>query len=124
MSTIKCGVTMSHNKTYLIPIIFLLLFACGPSIYELGQQAQQRRENYVKTHLNLNQEIKYAILKGEPRLGMSPDEVMAILGEPRYKSWSISYKHGYIVIFGYKEKGFFGDSHYFIFKNNILTEID
>ncbi|MBM4274886.1 MAG: hypothetical protein FJ134_10580 [Deltaproteobacteria bacterium] len=56
-------------------ILALSVSACAPAL-------QDYREDYVKSHPDLDPRIREAILKGEAVVGMTQEQVMASCGAP------------------------------------------
>lgn len=83
-------------RTYLSVIVILIIFSAGCETY-----SQSRRLKYVTAHQELSPEQKDLVLKGKLWVGMSKDEVRAVLGDPtdvqkemlnESEVWSYMYK--------------------------------
>jgi hypothetical protein len=74
------------GRTFLVMLLVFSLASCASSQKEIVQKQREKlqlqREQYVRTHSELDQEKKNAILKGLVLPGMSLEEVTGCLGDP------------------------------------------
>ncbi len=83
-----------RNIIFLLIALSLLFGACAAPL-------QESREDYVKSHPTIDPATKEAILKGEPKVGMTPEEVTATCGKPNVVTKGV--KSGeYCDYWGYK----------------------
>ena len=78
---------MDNRQIIFLSVIILILFGCSTTEVNQGRMSLQqiennRRQNYVRSHPSLPEEIKQNILKGVIQIGMTREMVLAALGNP------------------------------------------
>ena len=82
-----------ESRRCLLLLVCLLAAGCGFD--------QRRREQYLRSRLDLAPKFRQAIREGKVRVGMSPSDVTASLGEPTKKVESEDEKEGLMVLWIY-----------------------
>ena len=88
---------MATAKNLLL-LALVLASACGISSHTITEdiwsrrgerRTEHRREEYVKSHPDLDEKKREAILEGDVLIGMEEDEVEASWGIPDRKGWIV-----------------------------------